>query len=169
MSSRVHTKYKTRYRVTNWAEYDRELVQRGDITLCISPEAIKAWTGKPTGRRGAPQKYSDLAVETALTLLLVFQLPLPRAEGILRSLLSLMDLTLETPDHTTLSRRSRGLEVELELVSSKKPIHLILDSTGLSIVGKANGLQPSTVNGESEDGASSTSESIGRARSWHRL
>jgi hypothetical protein len=33
MNSRVHPKYKTRYRVTNWAEYDRGLVQRGDITM----------------------------------------------------------------------------------------------------------------------------------------
>ena len=33
MKSRVHPKYKTRYRVSNWADYDRALVQRGDITL----------------------------------------------------------------------------------------------------------------------------------------
>ncbi len=36
MKSRVHLKYKTKYRVGNWAEYDRALVQRGDITLCYS-------------------------------------------------------------------------------------------------------------------------------------
>jgi hypothetical protein len=33
MNSRVHPKYKTKYRVSNWAEYDRALVQRGDITI----------------------------------------------------------------------------------------------------------------------------------------
>ncbi len=49
MNSRVHPKYKTLYRVINWADYDRSLVQRGDITLWISPEAIKAWTATPTG------------------------------------------------------------------------------------------------------------------------
>ena len=31
--SRIHPKDKTQYRVENWAEYDRALVQRGDITL----------------------------------------------------------------------------------------------------------------------------------------
>ncbi|MFT5290081.1 MAG: hypothetical protein ACI8QS_002683 [Planctomycetota bacterium] len=136
MNSRVHPKYKTRYRVTNWSEYDQALVQRGDITMWISPAAIKGWTAKPSGRCGAPQKVSDLAIGTALTLRLVFRLPLRQAEGFLRSLLSLMDLSLEAPDHTTMSRRSRGLDVHLELVSSKKPIHLIIDSTGLSIVGE---------------------------------
>ena len=40
MRSRVHAKYKTKYRVSNWAEYDQTLVQRGDITLWISDDAI---------------------------------------------------------------------------------------------------------------------------------
>ena len=42
MKSRVHPKYKTKYRVGNWAEYDRALVQRGDITLWISTDATDA-------------------------------------------------------------------------------------------------------------------------------
>jgi IS5 family transposase len=136
MKSRVHPKYKTKYRVSNWAEYDRALVQRGDITLWLSEEAIASWKPAPTGLRGAQMKFSDHAIETALTLRLVFNLPLRQAEGFLRSLLSLMDVDLEAPDHTTLSRRSQGLEVTLRLAPMKEPIHLIVDSTGLSIVGK---------------------------------
>jgi hypothetical protein len=136
MKSRVHPKYKTKYRVTNWAQYDRALVQRGDITLWITPEAIKAWKPRASRRRGAPRRYSNLAVETALTLRLVFKLPLRQAEGFLRSLLGLMDLTLEAPDHTTLSRRGKSLKVNLRIPDSKKPVHLIIDSTGLSIVGQ---------------------------------
>ena len=136
MNSRVHPKYKTKYRVTNWTEYDQALVKRGDITLWISPSAILAWTAKASGRRGAPRKYTDLAIETALTLRQVFRLPLRQAEGFLRSMFDLMGLSLEAPDHTTLSRRSTGLNVKLSAMESKKPIHLILDSTGLSIVGE---------------------------------
>ena len=33
MKSRIHPKYKTKYRVKNWASYDRALVRRGDITI----------------------------------------------------------------------------------------------------------------------------------------
>jgi hypothetical protein len=135
MNSKVHPNYKTKYRVTNWANYDKALVQRGDITLWITPTAIRAWNAKASGKRGAPQKYSDLAIETALTLRAVFQLPLRQAEGFLRSLLNLMDVDLEAPDHTTLSRRSTGLRVALGAQVSKKPVHLIIDSTGLSISG----------------------------------
>ncbi len=136
MRSRVHPKYKTKYRVSNWADYDRALVQRGDITIWISEEAIAAWKSAPTGRRGAQRKFADAAIETALTLRLIFNLPLRQAEGFLRSVLSLMALDLEAPDHTTLSRRSQGLDVGLHRVSIDQPIHLIIDSTGLSIVGE---------------------------------
>ena len=136
MNSRVHPKYKTKYRVGNWAEYDRALVQRGDITLWISTDATDAWKPAPSGRRGGQRKFSDQAIETALILRLVFKLPLRQAEGFLRSVLVLMGVDLAAPDHTTLSRRSQHLNIQLANISTNKPIHLIVDSTGLSIVGE---------------------------------
>ena len=90
MNSRVHPKYKTKYHVSNWAEYDRALVQRGDITLWFSPDAADSWTPGPCGKRGGQRKFSDQAIETALVLRLVFKLPLRQAEGFLRSILSLI-------------------------------------------------------------------------------
>ena len=68
MNSRVHPKYKTKYRVGNWREYERALVRRGDVTVWLFAEAIDAWRPAPSGRRGAPRKFSDHAIETALTL-----------------------------------------------------------------------------------------------------
>jgi hypothetical protein len=139
MRSKIHPKYKTKYHVTNWPEYDRALVQRGNITLWISDDAIVSWKPAPTGRRGAQKKFSDHAIETALTLRLVFNLPLRQAEGFLRSLLFLMNVDLEAPDHTTLSRRSQHLNTQFTRVPTKEPTHLIIDSTGLSIVGEGEG------------------------------
>jgi IS5 family transposase len=136
MKSRVHPKYKTKYRVSNWTDYDLALVRRGDITLWISKDAIASWKPAPCGRRGAQRKFSDHAIETALVLRLIFKLPLRQAEGFLRSILSLMHVDLEAPDHTTLSRRSQDLNVDLHRVAVDNPIHLVVDSTGLSIVGE---------------------------------
>ncbi len=136
MKSRVHPKYKTKYRVSNWAEYDRALVQRGNITLWISEEAIEGWKPASSGTLGGQKKFSDHAIETALLLRLVFKLPLRQAEGFLRSILSLMGVDLEAPDHTTLSRRSQHLDVSLRHTAKDRPFHLIVDSTGLSIVGQ---------------------------------
>ena len=33
IKSRKRPKYKTKYQVSNWADYDRALVQRSDVTL----------------------------------------------------------------------------------------------------------------------------------------
>jgi len=65
MNSRVHPKYKTKYRVSNWAEYDRALAQRGDITLWISADAADTWSPEPSRKRGGQRKFSDQAIETA--------------------------------------------------------------------------------------------------------
>ena len=66
-------KYKTKYRVGNWSDYDRSLVERGNLTVWLSPEAIARWSAKFSRRRGGQRKYSDLAIETALTLRLLFK------------------------------------------------------------------------------------------------
>ncbi len=56
---------KSRYRVTNWRDYNNALRRRGDITIWFTSEAIAAWRPAKTGARGRPQEYSDLAMETA--------------------------------------------------------------------------------------------------------
>ena len=136
MRSRVHPSHKTKYRVQNWPEYERGLVQRGDITVWLTPGAISAWSPGKGGKPGGQHKFSDLAIETALTLRCVLGLPLRQAEGFLYSLFGLMGVDLPVPDHTTLSRRSNGLGVRLRSSAGVGPIHLIVDSTGLSIVGE---------------------------------
>ena len=136
MKSRVHPKYKTQYRVRNWASYERALIGRGNITIWLSPAAIAAWTPEGPRTRGAPPKYSDLAIETALTLRLLFQLPLRQAEGFLTSLFHLMGRDLRSPDHTTLSRRGQHLNLTLRRVPRRAALHLFIDSTGLSMVGE---------------------------------
>ena len=135
MKSRVHPTYKTKYHVQNWAAYDRALVCRGDITIWVSPAAIAAWEPDGAGTRGAQRKYSDLAIESALTLRLLFHLPLRQTEGFLTSLFVLMGLDLRSPDHTTLSRRGQHLDLRLRGVPRRAGLHLIIDSTGLSIAG----------------------------------
>ena len=47
-----------------------------------------------------------------------------------------MRLDLSAPDYTTLSRRSQHLRRRLRPVPPGEAIHLVLDSTGLSIVGE---------------------------------
>ena len=136
MRSRVHPRYKTKYHVRNWAAYERGLVRRGDITVWLSADAIAAWEPAGGGTRGGQRKYSDVAIKTALTLRLLLHLPLRQTEGFLTSLFRLMELDLPSPDHTTLSRRGQQLDVTLHHPPREKPLHLLIDSTGLSLVGE---------------------------------
>jgi hypothetical protein len=82
-----HPKYKTSYRIKNWSEYKKSLRNRGDITVWLSRDAIDARTPPKNGKRGGQPIYSDIAIETLLTLRLVFHLPLRQAEGFLKSIL----------------------------------------------------------------------------------
>ncbi len=63
-----HPKYKAAYRVKNWREYEQSLRDRCDIALWISQEAIAAWRAPMIGKRGAQPIYTDIAIETALSL-----------------------------------------------------------------------------------------------------
>ena len=67
----------------------------------------------------------------------MFHLPLRQTEGFVGSLLDLMGLDCGAPDHTTLSRRGRKLDIALRTrARGTGPIHLIVDSTGLEVVGQ---------------------------------
>ena len=136
MKSRVHPTYKTHYRVGNWRVYERALVRRGDVTLWLSPDARAAWIVPPSGRPGGQQRFSNLAIETALTLRLVFRLPLRQTEGFVRSILTVMRTSLDAPDHTTLSRRGQVLNIAAHHILATGPLHRIVDSTGLSVLGE---------------------------------
>ena len=50
--TKVSPKYKTKYRVKNWAAYDIALRERGDITVWFDEESICAWNAPPSGRPG---------------------------------------------------------------------------------------------------------------------
>jgi len=82
-----HANYKTRYRIKNWSLYEEGLKARGDITLWFSGDVMDAWLPNPTGKPGRQSQYSELAMETILTLRLVFKLPLRQAVGFVNSLL----------------------------------------------------------------------------------
>jgi hypothetical protein len=134
-AARRHRIPKQRYRVTNWAEYDAALRQRGSLTVWFSEEAIAAWRAEPRTTRGGQPHYSVLAIRTALTLRTVFRLALRQTEGLIGSILRLLGLDLAVPDHSTLSRRAETLDVPKPCPRSAGPVHLLVDSTGLRLCG----------------------------------
>jgi len=126
---------KPRYRVTNWAEYDASLKRRGSLTVWFTDEAIQAWRAEPRTTPGGQPHYSALAITTALTMRMVFGLGLRQTEGLIGSIIGLLGLDLAVPDHSTLSRRTKTLEVPLPRRAAPGPLHLLVDSTGLKLGG----------------------------------
>ena len=99
---------KQRYKIRNWRNYNKSLVNRGDVTFWFDEQAIQHWYAKTrTGRRGRPQQYSDIAIQCALTIRQVFHLPLRATEGLVRSLIRWAELDINAPDYTTLCLRQK--------------------------------------------------------------
>ena len=125
---------KSRYRLRNWSEYEASLRRRGDLTVWLSDDALDSWRAPASGKPGGQRTYADIAIEAAITIRMVFQLPLRQTEGFLRCLATLLELNLPIPDHTTLSRRLKKLsDIQLPRQPANRPIHILIDSTGLRI------------------------------------
>ena len=109
---------------------------RGSLTIWFTEATLADWRAQPRTTPGGQRHYSDLAIETALTLRAVFGLALRQTEGLIGSIMQLLEIDLPVPDHTTLSRRACGLKVQRRIrTSSSGPLHLIVDSTGLKLRG----------------------------------
>jgi len=125
---------RPRYRVTNRPEYDAALRRRGSLTVWFTDAVIAAWQAEPRTTPGGQPHYSTLAITTALTMRAVFGLAL-QTEGLIGSVIDLLGLALAVPDHSTLSRRSKTLEMPPLRRSGTGPLHLLVDSTGLKLGG----------------------------------
>jgi hypothetical protein len=133
---RRHHVPRQKHRVTNSAVYDANLRQRGSLTVWFTDEAIAGWRAAPRTIPGGQPWYSPLAILTALTLRAVFRLALRQTEGLIGSIIGLLGLELRVPDHSTLSRRAKTLEVPRPRPHrGDEPLHLLVDSTGLRLSG----------------------------------
>jgi Transposase DDE domain len=131
----VTKKQKRQYRIRNWTDYNKALVQRGSLTLWIDSRSTDTWLSTDCPhRRGRRRTYTDAAILCALLLREVYHLPLRSTQGLVASVLRLMQVKLPVPHYSTLSRRARTLS--LSLTAPKKISHLVIDSSGLKVYGE---------------------------------
>lgn len=129
-------KKKRQSRIRDWRHYNKALVRRGSLTLWVNPRTLNAWRDHSRlARRGRRRTYTDVAITCALTLRELYQLPLRATEGLVCSLLQLLELDLPTPHYSTLSRRAATLTVKLPRLT-KGALHLAVDSTGVKLYGE---------------------------------
>lgn len=132
---KTQSRPKPLYRVKNWSDYDKALVQRGSITFWLTDDFEKKWRHTGEKQRGSQFDYSDQAILVMLTVKEVFHLTNRQTEGFMRSLFALMKVNLPVPDHSTLSKRGKDMKVNLPKRSSYC-LNIVMDSTGLKIYGE---------------------------------
>ena len=118
------TTKKTPYRLRNWSQYNQALVQRGSLTVWFDEDVLDQWYYQGPKRRGAQFTYTDLVIETALSLKAVFHLGFRQSQGLLGSMLRLLDVDRKVPDYTTLCRRQKTLSVDLGAIRPEQARHL---------------------------------------------
>jgi Transposase DDE domain len=67
-------------------------------------------TGRPWDRAVRP-RYTDAAIQITLMVRTAFRLASRQTEGLVASVITLMDLTNSAPAHSTISRRAAALPV----------------------------------------------------------
>lgn len=75
-ADRRHRIGKVKFRVRNWPGYEADLRRRGSLTLWVTAEALAGWHAPRRKTRGGQRRYSDIAIEIALTLGCVFDMRL---------------------------------------------------------------------------------------------
>ncbi len=113
-----------RYRTTKWSEYNASLKRRGSLSIWFDPEM--AWHAGRTGKRGHPDTFSDSAVQTCLTLKVLFGLPLRQTVGLVASLIEMAGLDWQVPDYSTLCRRQAKIAVQIPYRCSGRPLNLLI-------------------------------------------
>jgi transposase len=121
-----------KFKVQNWPVYEAGLRRRGSLTLWIDDAALAQWQSVGVGGQA---RYQGIAIETCLMLRATFKMALRQTEGLMASVLTLMNLTVTAPDHTTVSRRSVRLPIMKSASAPNGPLHVLIDSTGLEVFG----------------------------------
>jgi hypothetical protein len=135
---RRHHIPKMAFKVRNWPEYEAGLRRRGSLTLWIEDAALDHWQ---TFGPGGQARYKDAAIQTTLMVRAAFRLGLRQTEGLMASVIALMDLTISAPDHSTISRWAVTLRVIQPDSVPRGPLHLLIDSTGLQVYGAGQWLE----------------------------
>lgn len=128
---------KSKKKIANWTEYNEALCKRGSVTFWIDDSAVEAWQCKNHhGKRGRGFQFSDTAIETALMVKGIFSLPLRALQGFIDSIFALMNVPLRSPNYTSISKRSKTVQVKYKNKSKGSVRHIAIDSTGLKVFGE---------------------------------
>ena len=117
----------------NWSQYNKALENRGSINFWISPDAIKKWGAKASLKPGRPFKFSDDAILTLLILKFVYHLPFRQLTGFAKSLIVLLQLSVEIPHYSCINKRMKKLQIPAHILSKQGITDIVFDTSGVRV------------------------------------
>lgn len=75
------------YRTTNWSNYNKALIHRGNNSIWFDPAT--PWYATSKGKQGRNQIYSDTAIQCCLMIKFLFRLSLRIVKSFVQSLIKL--------------------------------------------------------------------------------
>jgi len=129
---------RQQYKISNWKEYNQGLKQRGSLEVWIEQDAEQQWYYQGSAQRGAQYKYSEMCIEMAMTLRVVYHLGYRQLEGFLTSLVGMLRWSVKVPDYTVINRRKKQLKINVadQIEKKGKQLYIVIDSTGLKVYGE---------------------------------
>ena len=76
-------------------------------------------------------KPTPIAIECALTIRSLLSLTLRRTHGFLEGMKTTMDLCIDIPNYSTISKRAVKLTSDLGNIRWDRAVHILVDATGL--------------------------------------
>jgi hypothetical protein len=121
----------TRYKLSNWNECNRFLINRGHVLNTISDDIFEKLFLKMYATRGIQQAYAD-----RITVMLeIFQLPLRQTQGFFENWCATQKKDVAIPNYSTLSQRRLAMgPVQIPIKPSLER-EILVDSTGIKTSG----------------------------------
>lgn len=114
--------------------YNDFLRRRGRIDFMISANLSDGWYEDDCRNRNPERQktYSNQAIIKVLQIRYLFGLKLRQIQGFLDWLFEMANLAIKCPYYTTLSKRGKKLNIELEVIKPDEEVnHVSMDSSGI--------------------------------------
>jgi hypothetical protein len=119
-------------RKRNWRQYNKALVQRGSISFLIDPKCFRQLKPKRRKGPGRPLAFSDQLILMLLMIKIHFKLPYRMLEGFTKYILN----GIKLPTYSLTCKRAIKLHLNLPELSSKRPHTILVDSSGIKVLGE---------------------------------
>jgi hypothetical protein len=120
------------YGTTNWSSYNRNLINRRNISIWFDPKT--QWYAQLQGNQGRNQTYSDTVIQCCLMIKSLFRLFLRMVIGFFQSLIKLCRLDWTAPDYSTICRRQKHIDIAIFSQKSSEGLPCVIYYSSLTLL-----------------------------------